>query len=259
MSKEANSNLGMINVPDSVDNAVMNITNDLTQNMGKTLGDIWYLVFGGISHFADKRRMKYAHNLEIFRKELSTSISSIPEENRIDPSIQTTAQALENAKYCLDEKVLRDMFTSLISNSMNSDFSKDVHPSFAEIIKQMSPIDANIIRIFKNSSVNGFAIANYKLNKNGGYQVLLENVFLKYPAASLPECSVSISSLVRLGLLRATYDSHILNENIYIPFSKHLWFKMLQEKFPDQSVTVEKGMVFLTPLGRSFTNVCILD
>ena len=75
----------------------------------------------------------------------------------------------------------------------------------------------------------------------------------------MPECSVSISSLVRLGLLHATYDSQILNENVYIPFSEHLWFKMLQGKFPDQSVTVEKGMVFLTPLGRSFTNVCIPD
>ena len=36
-------------VPDSIDNAVKNVTDKPTQNIGTTLADIWYLVFGGIS------------------------------------------------------------------------------------------------------------------------------------------------------------------------------------------------------------------
>ncbi len=37
-------------------NSVKNITDKPTQNMGTTLADIWYLVFGGISQAAEKRK-----------------------------------------------------------------------------------------------------------------------------------------------------------------------------------------------------------
>ena len=53
------------------------------------------------------------------------------------------------------------MFVNLISKSMNSDYIQKVHPSFAEIIKQMSPVDA---RIFKSLGPKmGFPLVDYIL------------------------------------------------------------------------------------------------
>ena len=86
-------------LPDSIDNAVKNLTDKPTQRIGQTFSDLWFLVFGGITQAADKRRMKYAHDLELYGQELSQSIAAIPEENLTEPNIQTTAQALENSKY----------------------------------------------------------------------------------------------------------------------------------------------------------------
>ena len=111
-------------IPDSVDNAFKNLTDKPTQNAGQTFGDIWYLVFGSISHAADKKRMKYAQDLENYRQELDQSINSIPEDKKIDPSIQITAQALENSKYCVSSEELRSMFVKLISGTMNKDFEQ---------------------------------------------------------------------------------------------------------------------------------------
>jgi len=51
------------------------------------------------------------------------------------------------------------MFVNLISNSMDNRVSLPVHPSFPEIIKQMSPLDAEIISSFKKKSKQ--AIANF--------------------------------------------------------------------------------------------------
>ena len=65
-------------VPDSVDNAVKNITDKPTQNMGTTLADIWYLVFGGISQAAEKKKLKYSYALQKMEKELKEDISKIP-------------------------------------------------------------------------------------------------------------------------------------------------------------------------------------
>lgn len=259
MNETTNSLINLPDLPDSVDNAIQNLTDKPSLSIGTTFSDLWDLVFGPISYLSEKRKIKYAHNLETFRKQLESSIEQIPPEKVVEPSVQTTAQALENSKYCMDEENLREMFTALISNSMNSDFQKDIHPAFAEILKQMSPLDAEIIKVFKNSGISGFPICQYNLKANKGYTTLLEYVFLNYPTPDLAACSLSISSLIRLGLLEATYTSLIITEGTYTPFEEHIWFKMLQEKFPDQKVFIEKGRAALTPLGRSFTRVCIPD
>lgn len=249
-------------LPPAADTAISNLTNKPTLAIGTTFADLWDLVFGGISYLSEKKKIEYAHKLDLYRRELEDSIKQIPPEKVTEPSIQVTAQALENSKYCIESDELREMFTSLISNSMNTDFSKDVHPSFAEILKQMSPLDAIIIKIFKGSSVNGLPLCQYRLFDilgTQGFQILLDNVFLAHPNAYPPDNSLSISSLSRLGLLETSYDRCITNEDLYVPFRKHPWYKFLQEKFPDKTVNIQKGVALLTPLGRSFTNVCIPD
>ena len=76
-----------MNLPDSVDNAIKNATDKPTQNVGNTIADLWYIVFGGISYKAEKKKIKYNFLLEQYRKELTTSVSHIPPEKRIEPSI----------------------------------------------------------------------------------------------------------------------------------------------------------------------------
>lgn len=146
MSKDKNSLIDL--VPDSVDNAVKNITDKPTQNMGSTLADIWYLVFGGISQAAEKRKLKYSYALREFENELKNNLDNIPEDKRIEPDIQIIAPALEAAKYCVEKEELRELFSNLISSSMNEELSKNVHPIFAKIIMQLSITDAKLLKSF---------------------------------------------------------------------------------------------------------------
>ena len=144
MSEDKKSLINLM--PESIDNAIKNVTDKPTQNIGTTLADIWYLVFGSFSHAADKRKLKYSYNLQEFEKELKEKINKIPEDKRVEPDIQVIAPALEAAKYCIDKEELRKLFVELISNSMNKYYSEDVHPMFAEIIKQISSVDALVLK-----------------------------------------------------------------------------------------------------------------
>ena len=81
---------------------------------------------------------------------------------------------------------------------MNIDYQKDAPPAFAEILKQMSPLDAEIIKVFKKAPLVGLPICRYQISENGGYQTLLENVFIDYFLPNLEAASISISSLARL-------------------------------------------------------------
>ena len=155
MSDESSNKISLIglpNVPDFVDGALDNILDEPTKNIGQTLGDIWYLVFGGISQAASKKRLKYSVDLEKYQQELNDSINKIPKGKQIEPSIQVTAQALENSKYCVSTEILRNMFVKLISGTMNKDLEPLVHPSFPEMIKQMDENDARLLMELKRKS-----------------------------------------------------------------------------------------------------------
>lgn len=88
---------------------------------------------------------------------------------------------------------------------------------------------------------------------------MLENVYLNFNTLNLPNCSLSIASLIRLGLLNVSYETYFTNADLYTPFTEHSWFKQLQQKYTNQEVSIIKGTVKLNPLGRSFIRVCVPD
>lgn len=245
--------------PDSVDNAVKNLTDKPTQNIGTTFGDIWFLVFGGVSQKAAKKRIKYSAELEQYKQEIENSTDLIPSDKKLEPSIQITAQALENSKYCIEEPELRKMFSSLIANSMNSDFSNQVHPAFAEMIKQMSPLDAKVLTAFKKNP-NGFPVVNYQNVLDGsGYRVLAENVFIAISMDNYQQYAQSLTSLERLGLISIHYDEFFTQDSLYEQFKSHPLYLSYKAYIPEKNLKIQKGKTSLTPLGRSFVNVCIPD
>lgn len=127
-------------------NSAKNITDKPSQNIGTTLADIWYLVFGGISQAAEKRKLKYSYALQEFENELKEKISKIPEDKLVEPDVQVIAPALEAAKYCVEKDSLRNMFSKIITASMNSDEYNKVHPAFINIIGSLSPLEAKILK-----------------------------------------------------------------------------------------------------------------
>lgn len=266
MSNDKTNKFSLLEIPDlppSVDNALHNLSDIPTKNIGNTLGDIWFLVFGGLSHEADKRRMKYASDLAEYKSEIEKSLSNIPPEKKLEPSLHITMQALESSKYCVEEKVLRSMFASLISNSMNMDTKKYVHPSFAEMIRQMSVLDAKIIQIFKNGYLSGFPICDYTMRASEdsrySYHVLFQNAFLEAPDEDMFECSQSIESLRRLGLIDVPLGISLNMPEYYERFKSNDLFFSFQEKYPGKIISIQKKKASLTPLGRSFVRVCVPD
>ncbi|MDE5820686.1 MAG: DUF4393 domain-containing protein [Lachnospiraceae bacterium] len=257
---DENSKNIKLEIAPSINDALKNLTDKPTQNIGNTLSDIWYLVFSSVSYRAEKKKIKYEFLLDQYRKELEDSISNIPREKRVDPSLQITAQALENSKYCIEEKELRKMFASLICNSMNTDYSSYIHPSFAEIIKQMSVLDARILQLIKKSKI-GLPICQYLINVFGdlGNTTLPDHIFLELPDVDFQLCSQSLSSLSRLGIVSISYSNVLTGApNLYDKFLEHPLYKDLSQQSPFKT-DIRKGVVTLTPLGRSFAKVCIDD
>lgn len=231
----------------------------VASSAGKTLQDVWELVFGGFGNYVDKKRAVRLKSLEDFKASLENHVASIPHDQLCEPPLSIVGPALDASKYYFEEPEIREMFARLIASSMNSQKSDSVHPSFSEIIRQMSPLDAQNLTYFTRP----LPIVEYRQGKqiNYGFTVILRNVFLENPnEQDLNKQSISLASLARLGLINIDYDHWLSDENVYSRFEKTDVYQALKTQLSN-SVKIQphmqKGLAIPTPLGTQFIEVCL--
>lgn len=249
-----------LELPDFVDKAGENLTAPVTTNAGQTFGDICFLVFGGISHLAEKRKLKYAVELEKFKKELDEKINTIPEEKRIEPNMQTVGPALENSKYCVESEEIRKAFANLISRSMNQDYFQYVHPSFADMLKQMSPLDAQNLLLFKMKKSYPICDVHYEKHDSPGYRTIFHDLFIANCQQDNYELQAqSISSLLRFGLVNIPATSSLADSTLYDEFETNPIYLALKAGIPEEigKVTLKRKKIDITLLGEAFIRACL--
>lgn len=251
-------------LPECVDNTAKNLADKPSQAIGQTIADLWGLVLGSrVAFAAEKKKVKYAHDLEEFRKSLERNTNAIPEDKYVEPSMQIAAQALVDSQYCIESNELRDIFANLIARSMHADYSGKIHPSFSKIAQQLSPLDAQMLCILRNRhNGNGIAVVNYirKHDQQSGYSILAENI----PADMPPNCTpyaaaLSLVSLVRLGLVDIPADAHFVDEERYSIFEQTPLYVELNHQaiFFGFKLDMQKYIARLTVLGKEFVSVCL--
>ncbi|MBS4191769.1 DUF4393 domain-containing protein [Bacillus sp. FJAT-49705] len=230
----------------------------------QTLNDLWYLTFGRLQLLVDKKRANHSAQLESYKNELVDAVSAIPDENLIEPPLSIVGPALEASKYYIEEEELRKMFAKIVASSMDDRKASLAHHSFVEIIKQLSPLDAQNIALFKGNY--HLPLVNYGVKRDGNNKITtITNVFL-----SNPECTdirvirSSITNLHRLGLVDFRFDILFNDGQKYDVFTHHPVFnnvvsasiKDLNE-FPNAEPFIDKGVIEITPFGSDFLSVCL--
>ena len=246
-------------VPDSVDNAVKNITDKPTQNMGTTLSDIWYLVFGGISQAAEKRKLKYSYVLQEFEKELKEKISKIPEDKLIEPDIQIVAPALDASKYCVENEILRNMFSNYIVSSINIDTSDFSQPIFIDILKNLTPFECRILNsVFNNCEVE--VSVNHKPHPM--FETILQilitlNKLNSYGLIKFKANKSKFTEKDKAKLLKYIKHNKLDKTNQFFRISV---FESLHTKVDQEghiTLKFKLSVLPITPLGIAFNIVCV--
>ena len=156
------------------------------------------------------------------------------------------------------------MFVKLISGTMNRDFEPLVHPSFPEMIKQMDENDAHLLMELKRKP-NLVPIAEFEeefTQRNSSISHFTNAYISDIFNISLSDCSCSLSSLERMGLISISYDSHITEDSLYEPFYEIPIYQSLDKEISsynrNSKISLKKGVCSITPLGKRFMLVCVL-
>lgn len=235
-----------------------------SQSIGNNLGQFVDGVMGWLGYWGEKQKIKRAVYLEDYKRKITENVLGIPEENLIEPPTRIVGPAIEASKYFIEEEYCRDMFAKLIASSCDSSVASSVHPSFPEIIKQLTPLDARYLALFKRFPTYPAVelTAERKDKIVSPFPSILfdfksdENNFSYYEQLELTK---TIESLSRFGLLIKNPDVLELAYD-YDTFKKHWYYNMILETLSDGStVKMKKYRLELTQLGKDFLRCCIAD
>lgn len=232
------------------------LTTPVAKSAGETLQDVWDLVFGGFGTFVDKKRAKREKDLNDFKLTLLNEVNEIPEENIKEPELSVIGPALEASKYYYEEPELRNMFAKLVAGSM--DDRKIIHPSFIEIIKQLSPYDAKMLTLFiKNTQQPICNISEYVSQDKKAYTNTRNNIFISDEFPNIKQNQVSLTSLDRSSLIKISFTEWYSDDAVYDRLKELCGINKLNDEIGWEKFHLSPGIARLTPLGRDFISVCL--
>lgn len=183
----------------------------------RTFNSIWRLSTGWIDMLDEKLYLIQQQSVERFKIKLKKKISEIPQENQQEPKLSLIAPALESTKYYIEEEELRDLFVNLISKSMDDRYNDDVNHAFVEIIKQLSPIDAYVLKKINTRTI---PVARYEMPLTEG-SITLNDYYIIDDIYTEKQTSISLTNLNRLGLINMPQGYSLTNESLYDQFSNN--------------------------------------
>lgn len=236
----------------------------------RALDDIWDATIGSwIGLWADKKKFDREMEFADYKNKILTEWHKIPDDKKTDPKFAIVGPALEASKFYIDEEILRDMFAKLIANSMNLDKQQFARSAFVEIIKQMSPTDAKILKTFMIDSSQPlsrfieYSGGDSQNVKKDQYQKLIDQVYTmpgeeNKSVSDVLSNGISINNLSRLGLLEYVVTKitgeRLANDELYQP---HMRIMEEQIKPGHPHVDIIKGVVKVTQLGAAFIKSCM--
>lgn len=164
----------------------------------------------------EKWVLQKEYNLSATKKLLEEKLVNVPIKNIITPPPYIAVPALQSISYCMDDPQLRNMYADLLAKSMNSETVGNVHPTFVEIIKQMSPYDAKIFKTLVEKIVQpciGIAYINKKTKEAYPIQDIV--AFKNIGEFPVIQTQIALENLERLKLIEINKNSKYANNNEY--------------------------------------------
>ena len=203
-------------------------------------------------------------SLRLTAEAIKEKVKQIPEEKLVEPEPYVAIPAIQQISYCQNSEELRDLYANLLTSSMNADKKWQVHPSFVDVIKQITPDEAKIIKRIPDFKNNFMPAIDVKLtDKNAlgsGHQIFITNfttVGLNVIENKENICSY-IDNLVRLKILEIPPTYHLTDESLYKPLEESpILGKMIPPAYKlIYNIGYNHKIIAITNYGLLFKQIC---
>lgn len=202
------------------------------------------------------------------KKLLEKKLENVSPEDIVSPEPYIAIPALQAISYSMDNEEIRNMYANLLASSMYEKVRNNVHPAFVEIIKQLSPDEAKILKyvhaVKRNVPLISFRVENIS-DRSG-------NVVYKYLSPLHTEIKdleykeqekiiLALENLERQNLIVVEKNYTLTDKQEYESlFCDKRAEELLSKKLPeDMKWDWVKTYFSLTEFGKIFCDICISD
>jgi hypothetical protein len=196
---------------------------------------------------------------------VTKKLQNVPPEDIQPLKPHIGVPAIEALRYTGEESDLADLYANLLATAMDRKTAYTAHPGFVDIIKNMAPDEARIMRYLSANTF--YPLINIKLVtiSNSVFTIPFRHISLLGLDAQCqhpPLAATYIDNLERLGLIEVSETSRMSNEEVYKRIEDFPQIKDIVEsmgKDPDKKPEVEKIRLLVTDLGKQFIGACVID
>ncbi len=200
------------------------------------------------------------YNVEETKLLLAKKLERIDSESIVSPEAYIAVPALQSIAYCMDSDALRNMYANLLVSSMVKEVKDKAHPAFVEIIKQLSPDEAKLLKKISEMG-ESFPIIDVKLYAKEGYFDELKNFSLLAEGVcdNPTDFFMYLDNFQRLKLVDIPFGVRINNEDVYKPLETYPEIaQLMSAPLPDgYHREIDRKKFQITQFGKSFIEVCV--
>ena len=204
----------------------------------------------------------YEHIRDFILSRVAEKMKQVPSERIVTPSPLVAGPTLEALRFAGHDSTLREMYASLLATSLDSETTHLAHPSFVEIIKNLSPDEAKLIRYMAvHQNVPLLDVRNGIKGKTG-FKLFFSNFsMLSYQSIVdfndlLPNY---IDNVARLGIIEIPEGTYLVDSENYIPLESSDKIQQMKHDIERDGgeIRFDRKVMRLTQLGRQFIKACV--
>jgi hypothetical protein len=243
---------------------------DALQPVAKEVGKALKTV-GGVINIALTPLSAMVYGWDVIKDQLKIRLekrlSKVSLNNIVSPSLQVVGPLLDRYKYVHNNEELANMFVNLLANAMEKNNVEKAHPSFVNIISELSPDEAKIIKHFSRHPLLPKIDVKIRSKEQDtkGYIYVVQNFTLLGSEAKLdfPDMTTSyISNLERLKIITCSsgqFQEYIVKEGSYDPLEKDMLISNIKSQYEStHNIEIVKGHIRTTEYGNMFMRA-VLD
>lgn len=195
-----------------------------------------------------------------FGTDMAAKLANVPEEDLVAPKASLAAPAMQQLGYSLDEPDLKEMYLNLLAAASDKHRSSSAHPSFVEVIKQLSSEETVLLNKILTCEKFYTPIVNLIVKTTKGWQVGASHVLriddeVTGHPTTLPNSAMFVANWIRLGLVEVRYGTSVSEPGAYDWVDQRpemLARNTHPEQDEDKKIQHEKGVINPTPYGMLF-------
>jgi len=233
------------------------------QQAGKALSTILGLgntVLWPIALMNEKAKIALEKNLEKYRIKMENT----PDEDVCEIAPEVGVPIAEKLSYVTNEE-LSEMYTELLAKASQSQKENLAHPSFVNIISNISPDEAILMKSVRNMLGIPFIEVRLLMPKNKNEWSTLNSMMpgLTCLEELLHQNNIHayVSNLEGLGIFQVRQDIYMVGENIYEPLEENAkaLYNQIEKASEGRTILFKRGKIEITPFGRLMMAACFTN